>query len=247
MVSHPHFSQWPVIVVCEHDQATLESICDHLTGDRFNVMPALTAVEALHLCRRNEPDLMLLDLALPDISGLDVLRQIRQADAAATGFDPRLPIIVLSGRVPAAERVRGLEEGADDFLSKPASYGELPARITAVLRRTKDQSGGPIRVGELVVDPARRVVLVGDREVQLTKKEFILLRMFAGDPTRVFGKDELLAAIWTQERPPGATRAVDAHTSRIRRKLGSGSQEYVVNRRGVGYSLLAAGSRMADR
>jgi two-component system phosphate regulon response regulator PhoB len=103
----------------------LESLCDHLTADRFNVLAAPTASDALRHCRYHDPDLMLLDMALPDASGLDVMREIRQADGATTRFDPQLPIIVVSGRTADTDRVRGLEEGADDYPSKPASYEEL--------------------------------------------------------------------------------------------------------------------------
>lgn len=245
MVSHPHCSQWPQVVVCESDEATLESICDRLTADRFSVLPAPTAGDALRLCRYEEPDLMLLDLALPDRSGLDVLRAIRQADALATRFDPRLPIIVLGGRVADAERVRVLEEGADDLVSRPASYEELRARISAVLRRSQNQGERPIRVGELVVDPGRRTARVGDREVPLTKKEFALLRMLATNPTRVFSKEELLAAIWNRERSAGAARTVDSHASRLRRKLDPEHQTYIVNCWGIGYSLVSADTQTA--
>ena len=107
------------LVVCEDDQDTLEMLCDHLAADRFGVLPAPSASDALRLCRYNQPDLLLLDLTLPDANGLDVLREIRAADGVAARFDPELPVIVLSGRGADAERVRGLECGADDFIVKP--------------------------------------------------------------------------------------------------------------------------------
>jgi DNA-binding response OmpR family regulator len=238
MVSH--VSDWPLVVVCEPDESTLESLCDHLTADRFNVLPAPTASDALRHCRYHDPDLMLVDVALPDASGLDVLREIRQADGATTRFDPQLPIIVVSGRTADTDRVRGLEEGADDYLSKPASYEELRARIVAVLRRTREKDQAPVRVGDLVLDPARRRVVVGEREVLLTNKEFTLLRMIAADPTRVFSKSELMAAIWKKEHEPGTTRTLDSHASRLRRKLDPEYQRYVVNCWGIGYRLVDA-------
>jgi len=123
------------IVVCEDDDATLDLLCDHLTADRFEVLPAPSAADALRLCRYNHPDLLLLDLALPDASGLDALRTIREADGVDSRFDPRLPVIVLTGRGGATDRVRGLDLGADDYVQKPFLYEELRARITAVLRR----------------------------------------------------------------------------------------------------------------
>jgi DNA-binding response OmpR family regulator len=109
------------VVVCEDDTATLDLLCDHLAADRFGALPAPSASDALRLCRYNHPDLLLLDLALPDASGLDVLREIREADGVDARFDPKLPVIVLSGRGADAERVRGLEFGADDYLVKTSA------------------------------------------------------------------------------------------------------------------------------
>src|SRR6478609_12242879 len=105
------------VVVCEDDTVTLELLCDHLAADRFGPLAAPTASDALRLCRYNQPDLLLLDLALPDASGLDVLREIREADGADARFDPRLPVIVLSGRGADTDRVRGLDSGADDYMT----------------------------------------------------------------------------------------------------------------------------------
>jgi DNA-binding response OmpR family regulator len=225
------------IVVCEDDAATLELLCDHLAADRFGALPAPTASDALRLCRFNQPDLLLLDLALPDASGLDVLRQIREADGAGARFDPRLPVIVLTGSGADAERVRGLEFGADDYLVKPFHYPELRARINAVLRRRSGRQEGPRRVGELVVDPARRRVWVEGRDVSLSNKEFTLLRVLASDPIRVFSKKELLEDVWGY-RTPAQTRTLDSHASRLRRKLDPEHSRYVINCWGVGYRLI---------
>ncbi|HEV7564095.1 MAG TPA: response regulator transcription factor, partial [Solirubrobacterales bacterium] len=160
------------VVVCEDDEVTLDLLCDHLVADRFGVLPAPSASDALRLCRYRQPDLLLLDLSLPDASGLDVLREIRDADGVESRFDPRLPVIVLTGRGADADRVRGLDSGADDYMTKPFSYQELRARIGAVLRRRAGRREGPTRVGDLVIDPARRKVTIGEREVALAKKEF---------------------------------------------------------------------------
>jgi len=225
------------VVVCEDDTPTLELLCDHLVADRFGVLPAPSASDALRLCRYKQPDLMLLDLSLPDASGLDVLQEIREADGVVSRFDPRLPVIVLTGRGADDDRVRGLEFGADDYLVKPLHYPELRARIAAVLRRGEQRRSGPCRVGDLVVDPARRRTWVGGREVQLAKKEFSLLRVLATDPHRVFSKRELLGEVWGY-RTPTKTRTLDSHASRLRRKLDPESARYVVNCWGVGYRLL---------
>ena len=225
------------VVVCEDDAVTLDLLCDHLIADRYGVLPAPSASDALRLCRYNQPDLLLLDLALPDASGLDVLREIREADGVESRFDPQLPVIVLTGRGAQADRVRGLAAGADDYITKPFSVDELRARIGAVLRRRDGRRSGPMRIGELTVDPVSRRVLVGEREVLLAKKEFALLRVLASDPTRVFSKEELLHEVWgfrTSEK----TRTLDSHTSRLRRKLDPEHSRYIINCWGIGYRLL---------
>jgi DNA-binding response OmpR family regulator len=225
------------LVVCEDDTPTLELLCDNLAADRFGVLPAPSASDALRLCRYNHPDLLLLDLGLPDAPGLDVLREIREADGVNSRFDPALPVIVLTGRGAEEERVRGLETGADDFVVKPFRYPELRARIGAVLRRGSAAREGACRVGEVIVDPSRRKVWVGEREVTLSNKEFGLLRVLVGDPTRVFTKRELLEAVWGY-RGPGNTRTLDSHASRLRRKLDPEHGRYVVNCWGYGYRLI---------
>jgi DNA-binding response OmpR family regulator len=225
------------VVVCEDDTPTLELLCDNLVADRFGVLPAPSAADALRLCRYKQPDLMLLDLSLPDASGLDVLQEIRDADGVVSRFDPRLPVIVLTGRGADQDRVRGLEFGADDYVVKPFHYGELRARINAVLRRVEKRRSGPLRVGDVVVDPGRRRAWVGGREVRLAKKEFSLLRVLATDPHRVFSKRELLGEVWGY-RTPTKTRTLDSHASRLRRKLDPESARFVINCWGVGYRLL---------
>src|SRR4029079_5307746 len=163
------------LVVCEDDHVTLDLLCEHLAADRFGVMPAPSASDALPLCRYNHPDLLLLDLSLPDASGLDVLREIRDADGIDSRFDPRLPVIVLTGRSGETDRVRGLDSGADDYLVKPFRYPELRARIRAVLRRRTYPKEGPSRVRDLVIDPPSRLVTVDGQPVALSQKEFGLL------------------------------------------------------------------------
>ncbi|HXV05235.1 MAG TPA: response regulator transcription factor [Solirubrobacterales bacterium] len=225
------------VVVCEDDTTTLELLCDNLMADRFGVLPAPSASDALRLCRYKQPDLMLLDLTLPDASGLDVLREIREADGIDSRFDPRLPVIVLTGRGAADERVRGLDSGADDYVVKPFHYAELRARVGAVLRRRGERREGPCRVGEIVIDSARRKAWVGQRQVELSNKEFLLLRVLASDPHRVFSKNELLRDVWGY-RTPARTRTLDSHASRLRRKLDPEQGRYVVNCWGVGYRLI---------
>jgi DNA-binding response OmpR family regulator len=225
------------VVVCEDDEATLELLCDHLEADSFQALPAPSASDALRLCRYNQPDLLLLDLALPDAAGLDVLREIRRSGGAEARFDPDLPVIVLSGSGADEERVRGFECGADDYLVKPFHYPELRARIEALLRRRSGRQEGPIRVGDLVIDPARRRVWVEGNDVALSNKEFNLLRVLASDPVRVFSKRELLEEVWGY-RTEARTRTLDSHASRLRRKLDPENARWVINCWGVGYRLV---------
>ena len=224
-------------MVCEDDAPTLDLLCDHLHADRFQALPAPSAGDALRLCHFNDPDLLLLDLRLPDAAGLDVLREIRASVGPTGRFDPGLPVIVLSGRSTEIDRVRGFVEGADDYVVKPFHYPEVAARIRAVLRRRASRREGPRRIGDLFIDPARRVVRVGDRQVALANKEFTLLRALAADPHRVFTKEELLRDVWGF-RSLGRTRTLDSHASRLRRKLDPETARYVVNCWGVGYRLL---------
>src|SRR5690606_9842075 len=153
--------------------------------------------------------------------------------------DPDLPVIVLSGRSAQTDRVRGLREGADDYLVKPFSYDELAARIDAVLRRRGSRRSGPTRVGDLEIDPSRREVRVDGRLVALANKEYELLLALAAEPTRVFTKQELLRDVWGF-RAEGRTRTLDSHASRLRRKLDPEHARFVVNCWGVGYRLVSS-------
>jgi DNA-binding response OmpR family regulator len=230
----PQIEELATVVVCEDDDPTRELLCDHLTADRYRALPAPSASDALRLCGYNHPDAMLLDLGLPDAQGIDVLREIR---GSGDRFDPELPVLVLSGRTSEADRLRGFEAGADDYLPKPFHYPELVARVAAILRRRAGRRQGPIRIGELTVDGVTRRVLVGEREVRLANKEFALLRALASEPHRVFTKDELLRDVWGF-RSQGRTRTLDSHASRLRRKLDPDGARYVFNCWGVGYRLL---------
>jgi DNA-binding response OmpR family regulator len=233
----PEVEELATVVVCEDDEPTRELLCDHLTADRYRALPAPSASDAMRLCGYNHPDLMLLDLVLPDAQGIDVLRQIRGAEGSSDRFDPELPVIVLTGRGSEADRVRGFAAGADDYVVKPFHYPELAARIAALLRRRSGPRQGAIRVGELAIDPVTRSVRVGERAVELANKEFSLLRALASEPRRVFTKEELLRDVWGFQSM-GRTRTLDSHASRLRRKLDPDGARYVFNCWGVGYRLL---------
>ena len=233
----PETEELATVVVCEDDEPTLELLCDHLAADRYRALPAPCAADALRHCHFKQPDLLVLDLRLPDAPGLDVLREIRGADGSTGRYDPELPVIVLSGRSSDADRVRGLLAGADDYLVKPFHYPELAARIESVLRRRAPHREGPRRIGELFIDPSTREVRVGQRRVDLANKEFALLRALAAEPHRVFGKEELLRDVWGFQSM-GRTRTLDSHASRLRRKLDPEAARFVINCWGVGYRLI---------
>jgi DNA-binding response OmpR family regulator len=216
-------------------------LSEHLTSHHFEVLPALTGADALRFCRYNRPDILILSLDLPDMSGLEVLKEIREADGIDARFDPHLAIIVLIERGDGAARARSIQAGADEYVQKPISFEELKARMASVLRRRHSPHDRPTRVGELMIDPARRKVMVGEREVRLSKKEFTLLRVLASDPTRIFSKDELLREVWGFKAPVGRmnrTRTLDSHASRLRKKLDPEDKKYVVNSWGIGYGLV---------
>jgi DNA-binding response OmpR family regulator len=227
------------VVVCEDDEPTRELLVENLEADRYRALAAPTAADALRHCRYKQPDLLLLDLALPDGNGLDVLRRIRASDGAAAEFDSGLPVLILSGRGSDADRVRGLRAGAQDYVVKPFFYPELLARVENLLAARGPERAGPVRVGPLTVDVATRMVQVGEREVSLANKEFELLRALAAEPSRVFTKHELLRDVWGYEAA-GRTRTLDSHASRLRRKLDPERGRFVVNCWGVGYRLVEA-------
>jgi DNA-binding response OmpR family regulator len=224
-------------MVVEDDDATREFLADNLKADSYGVVTASTGREAFNLLQMKECDLLLLDVMLPDASGYEMCRRLREADGLAQRIDPDLPIIFLTARSADADRVRGFERGADDYIVKPFHYRELLARIGAVLRRCstrRDQ--GVLNVGELRIDPVSREVTIDGKSVELSAKEFALLRTLAEEPTRVFTKEELLRDVWGFKLM-GSTRTLDSHASRLRRKLAPSGRRWIVNVWGVGYRL----------
>jgi DNA-binding response OmpR family regulator len=225
------------VLVVEDDDATRAFLADNLTADGFRVATATGAGEALRAIEVRGPSLVVLDLVLSDGNGLDVLDRVRASDGLASRIDPELPVIVLSGRAGEADRVRSFARGADDHVCKPFLYGELIARVRAVLRRSDGRRRrGVIRVGELTVDPETRAVRLRGEKVELSAKEFALLLALAEQPTRVYGKQELLRDVWGY-RSIGNTRTLDAHACRLRKKLSASPRPWVLNVRGVGYRL----------
>ena len=228
------------VLIVEDDQPIASFLADNLTADGYDVLLAGGIRDAIRLLEYKKPDVVLLDVDLPDGSGLEVLRRTRESDGVASRLDPGTPFLVVSGHAGELERVRCFERGADDYLPKPFSYPELRLRVQAVLRRTqRRQALGALRVGTLELDPVTREVRVGGVLVELAQKEFALLRALATEPTRVFTKEELLRDVWGF-RSMGTTRTLDSHACRLRQKLAVAGERFVVNVWGVGYRLVDA-------
>jgi DNA-binding response OmpR family regulator len=226
------------ILVVEDDRHTRTFLADNLAADGFEPIGAANAREAVRLMETRYPDLAIVDLTLPDRDGLELLKQVREADGIASRIDPLLPLLVLSGRIDELHRLRGFDKGADDVMAKPFSYPELRARIKALLRRSeRTVRHGRLRVGTLEIDPAARSVQLNGRRLAVSQKEFALLRTLAADPTRVFSKEELLRSLWGF-RTNGSTRTLDSHACRLRQKLARDGDRYLVNVWGVGYRLV---------
>lgn len=224
------------ILVVEDDDATRTFLADNLTADGYELLVAATARDGLRLCEERFPDLALVDVGLPDGSGLELVRRVRSAESRV---DPRTPLILVSGRAGELDRVRGFERGCDDFVAKPFAYGELRMRIAALLRRVDGRpSEGRLRVGALEIDPPARSVVLHATPIGLSQKEFALLRLLATEPSKVFTKEEILRTVWGY-RSLGTTRTLDSHACRLRSKLGAvRGERYVVNVWGVGYRLV---------
>jgi DNA-binding response OmpR family regulator len=226
------------ILLAEDHLLTRTFLAENLHADGYSVLEAETAREAEELLESEFPDLAIIDLGLPDGDGLELLRLVRAAEPTAGRIDPDLPLVVLSGRSTELDRLRGFERGADDYVVKPFSYTELRARVVALLRRSRRRPGsGRVRVGNLEVDALSRHVWLRGEPLALSNKEFALLRALASDPGRVFTREELLRSVWGF-RALGATRTLDSHACRLRKKVNARGDRYIVNVWGIGYRLV---------
>jgi two-component system OmpR family response regulator len=222
------------ILVVDDEPKIVRLVRDYLEHGGFEVIVARDGREALMRVRTEHPDLVVLDLGLPALDGLDVTRTLRR--------DSEVPLIMLTARDSETDKVLGLELGADDYLTKPFSPRELVARIRAVLRRReRSQAEQTIRVGELLIDVPRLRAEVAGRPVSLTGSEFELLSTMARQPGRVFTRSQLLDAIHGQAIE-SYERAIDAHVKNIRRKLERDPRRprYLLTVYGVGYRLADA-------
>jgi two-component system, OmpR family, response regulator RegX3 len=222
------------ILLVEDEPAIAEPLAETLTREGFDLEVAGTVAEALEGVTRARPDLILLDLMLPDGSGYDVCREVRRTS--------QVPIIMLTARGEEADRVIGLELGADDYVVKPFSAREVAARVRAVLRRVSaapaaEAAGdGPLEAGDVRLDPATRSVTKAARPIEVTRKEFDLLRLLMSSAGSVVTRERLIDEVWDTNWF-GSTKTLDVHISGLRKKLGddSAAPRYIHTVRGVGF------------
>jgi two-component system phosphate regulon response regulator PhoB len=229
------------VLIVDDDQRVRTVVSWQLEADGFAVTEAGDGASALAQITRDRPDLIVLDLSLPGVGGLDVLRRVRAAEGAA----PPLPVIVLSGRSGETDRIIGLDLGADDYLVKPFSPGELAARVRSVLRRSRPGAVSARPASGLWVDETSRDVTLDGRPVDLTAKEFDLLAFLVRHPRQVFTRAQLLQHVWGSARDWQGEATVTEHVHRLRHKLGScgDGRPIVQTVRGVGYRLEPAAAR----
>jgi len=221
-----------MVLLVEDEPSIAEPLAEAIAREGFETKVAGTVAEAIALAAQIEPDLVLLDVMLPDGSGFDVCRELRRRS--------QVPIIMLTARGEEADRVVGLELGADDYVVKPFSAREVVARIRAVLRRTESSPGGdeakPIEIGELRLDPARRAVTKDGEALELSRKEYELLRLLMQNAGSVVTREQAFEDVWDTNWF-GSTKTLDVHVSGLRRKLGDDSSEprFLHTIRGVGF------------
>jgi DNA-binding response OmpR family regulator len=217
------------ILVVDDEPVVRDVLSRYLTREGYTVSQAADGEEALSAIRSDPPQAVVLDLMLPRLSGLDVLKLVR--------LESDLPVIILSARASEAERINGLQLGADDYIVKPYSPREVVERVRAVLRRSDGrQSGRRVAHGELVVDGERRELLRSGQVVHTTRKEFALLHLLACNPGRAFSRADLLEDVWGYEWI-GPTDTVTVHVRRLRSKIEAdpSNPRHLVTVYGVGY------------
>lgn len=222
------------VLVVDDDERVRTLLSWQLEAEGFTVRCAADGAEALDRISRDCPDLMVLDLSLPGVAGLDVLRRVRQEPAR----EVPLPVIILSGRNGETDRIVGLDLGADDYLVKPFSPGELAARVRSVLRRARPPASVPSPAG-IVVDTATREAFVRGRLVELTAREFDLLAFLVRNPRQVFTRPQLLRSVWDSEAAWQSEATVTEHIHRLRVKCEDdpAHPRWLQTVRGVGYRL----------
>ncbi len=222
------------ILVVEDDPAILRGLTDNLKYEAYEVLSASDGEAGYRLIREKNPDLIILDLMLPKLSGYELCRKVR-------GEGVTTPILMLTARGEEVDRVLGLDLGADDYVTKPFSVRELLARIRAILRRTQPPKAFPdeLRFDDVVVDFRCYEARKADKTLEMTRKEFGILRLLAARPGEVVTRDELLTEVWGYENYP-STRTVDNHIASLRAKLEHKPSQprHLLTVHGVGYKLV---------
>jgi len=223
------------ILVVEDEASISEPFAEALRRAGFEALVTATAAGALELAAEADPDLVMLDLALPDGDGRDVCRELRRRSD--------VPIVMLTARGTEMDKIVGLELGADDYVVKPFSAAEVISRIRAVLRRSGGRDGAPeepIRVGAIEIDPAARIARLGGIELDLSRKEFDLLAELMRHAGQVVTREDLMARVWDVNWF-GSTKTLDVHVGWLRRKLGDDPNRpaYIETVRGVGFRFAA--------
>jgi phosphate regulon transcriptional regulator PhoB len=223
------------ILIIEDEKDIVEALEYNLKREGFETSKSYDGYNGLRIAKEKSPDLILLDLMLPGVSGLEICKQLKRYPRSS-----EIPIIMLTAKSEETDKVLGLELGADDYITKPFSMRELLARIKTVLKRsggTPAESVKPqIKISELEIDEDKHLVKVAGKSVELTAKEFALLLYLARNKERVFSREKLLDAIWQVEADI-ETRTVDVHIRRLREKLGKAGR-HIHTLRGVGYKFL---------
>ena len=223
----------PALLLVEDDRALADLLIWHFDREGYDIVRTADGDEALLLAEERIPDLVILDWMIEGVSGIEVCRRLRRRPATA-----HVPIIMLTARGEETDRIRGLETGADDYVTKPFSPRELLARVGAVLRRIRPALAGELLTyGDIELDAEAHRVRRAGRPVQLGPTEFRLLRHLMENPGRVFSRERLLDAIWPRDRDIDV-RTVDVHVRRLRKALNDGGQKDLVRTvRSAGYSL----------
>ena len=227
----------PRLLLVEDDRALADLLIWHFTREGYAIERTADGDEALILAQENTPDLVILDWMIEGVSGIEVCRRLRRREATA-----KVPIIMLTARGEESDRVRGLETGADDYVTKPFSPRELLARASAVIRRARPAlAGDKLVCGDIELDVARHRVRRGGEPVRLGPTEFRLLRYLLESPGRVFSRERLIGAVWPHDADIDE-RTVDVHVRRLRSALNqSGRADLIRTVRSAGYSLDAEG------
>ncbi len=224
------------VLIVEDDESTVELVRLYLRRDGHEVLAATDGREGLRLAREARPDLVILDLMLPGLDGMQICQALRE--------ESTVPIVMLTARVEEEDRLAGLDMGADDYITKPFSPRELAARVRAVLRRTARDAvePGPAQLdhGTVRVDLRQKTAYASGKEVRLTPTEFRILALLMREPTRIFSRDQIIDRVFGYDFD-GFDRTVDAHVSNLRRKIQAGPDEprYIQTVYGMGYRFAA--------